>query len=181
MESTDGDTMKKKKKVAIVLVMHGVPPKDFPVEDKNELLMLHHRLHSVAGPEASHMKRRHDELAESLLGWQRTPKNDPFFTASGKIAESLNKKTGWDVFLGFNEFCRPTVSEAMERAARAGAKKIVVVTPMMTRGGEHSEKDIPEAIEMGRRKFPEIEIVYAWPFGYDEIADFLSAHIERFV
>ena len=38
------------------------------------------------------------------------------------------------------------------RAAQPG--KVLVVTPMMTRGGEHVEREIPAAVARARRRHP---------------------------
>jgi sirohydrochlorin cobaltochelatase len=52
---------------------------------------------------------------------------------------------------------------------------------MMTPGGEHAEADIPESIQRVRERHPEMEFIYAWPFGTDEVARFLAAQIDRFL
>jgi sirohydrochlorin cobaltochelatase len=56
--------------------------------------------------------------------------------------------------------------------------KIIVTTTMMTRGGEHAERDIPQALSRARQKHPGVEIIYAWPFETTGIARFLAGHIE---
>lgn len=82
--------------------------------------------------------------------------------------------------MGYNEFCAPSLEEALQSAVDKGVTKIVVATPMMTRGGEHTEKDIPAKIKEFRKQYPKIEIVYAWPFDAVQVAQFLSEHISRF-
>jgi hypothetical protein len=52
---------------------------------------------------------------------------------------------------------------------------------MMTRGGEHSAMEIPEAIRRVQKKFPRQKIVYAWPFPTEDIARFLASQITRFL
>jgi CbiX protein len=54
-----------------------------------------------------------------------------------------------------------------------------VVTPMMTRGGEHSEADIPMAIARARSRHPSVRFQYAWPFAPAEVAGFLAMQIHR--
>ncbi len=83
--------------------------------------------------------------------------------------------------VAFNEFCAPDVDEALGAAASQGAGKVIAITPMMTSGGEHSEVDIPRAIERARKKDPQVEFAYAWPFREDEVATFLAAQIQRFL
>lgn len=164
-----------------VLAMHGVPPKGFPREEIMELFSLHMRLQKAGGPESSALKNRHDQLEEKIRKWPRTEENDPFFTASQKIADKLGQTLGCEVYLGFNEFCAPSLDEALEKAAAKSPDKIFVITPMMTRGGEHSEIDIPKTINRAQERFPNIPIVYAWPFESQEIANFLAGQVRRFL
>ena len=49
---------------------------------------------------------------------------------------------------------------------------------MITRGGSHSEREIPEELEALRIKYPNVEITYAWPFDMDAFALFLSNHVK---
>jgi len=51
---------------------------------------------------------------------------------------------------------------------------------MMTRGGEHAEKDIPDELETLRSSYPNLEIKYAWPFDPAEITRFLAGQVKRF-
>jgi sirohydrochlorin cobaltochelatase len=85
-----------------------------------------------------------------------------------------------EVIVGFNEFCAPTLEEALDRAAARRPQKIIVATPMMTPGGEHSARDIPAAIGQVRERHPGVEIVYAWPFPVRDVARFLASQVSRF-
>jgi sirohydrochlorin cobaltochelatase len=87
----------------------------------------------------------------------------------------LRRESGRKVILGFNEFCAPSLDEALDQAAGQGAAKIVVVTPMLTRGGEHAERDIPEAIERAKSRHPGEKFIYAWPFKAKKVAEFLNS------
>ncbi|GAG77021.1 unnamed protein product, partial [marine sediment metagenome] len=64
------------------------------------------------------------------------------------------------IVVGFNEFCSPSLDDAFEEAIKQDPEKIIVITPMMTQGGEHSEKDIPEAIERAKKKNPNIKFSF---------------------
>jgi sirohydrochlorin cobaltochelatase len=81
--------------------------------------------------------------------------------------------------LGFNEFCAPDLDEALDQAAGQGAEKIIVVTPMMTRGGEHAERGIPDAVARARRRHPGEKFIYVWPLPASEVAEFLTTQIGR--
>jgi len=162
----------------IVLAMHGAPPSDFPERETGELFGLHARLEHAQGPERAALERRQAELDAKMRAWPRTPQNDPFFVGSQELGEHLKRATGCEVILGFNEFCAPTLDGAFDQAARM-ADQIVVITPMMTRGGEHSEADIPAAIRRAQGRHLDIPIRYVWPFDMSEVAQFLAKHMER--
>jgi sirohydrochlorin cobaltochelatase len=170
-----------KLKAVIVLAMHGAPPLDFPKGEMAEFMGLHSRLGPAAGPMAGADKLRYDQLEAKMRAWPRTGQNDPFYAGSQELARHLRQESGLEVIIGFNEFCAPNLDEAFERAAAREAGKIVVVTPMMTRGGEHSAVEIPEAIRRAQQKFPGQKIVYAWPFATEDIARFLASEVTRFL
>ena len=162
----------------IVLAMHGAPPRDFPEREMAEFMGLHARLEHASGPERAALDRRYAELDARMRAWPRTPHNDPFYVGTQELAGHLRRATGLEVIAGFNEFCAPSLDEALDRAAQ-NAETVVVVTPMMTRGGEHSEVDIPAAIERARERHPRLAIRYAWPFETGAVAQFLAAQIAR--
>jgi CbiX len=167
-------------KKVIVLAMHGAPPRDFPKPDLGEFMSLHARLGASAVSHSPALESRYEELEAKMLNWPRSAANDPFFGSSMQIAEELEHASCMSVFVGFNEFCAPTLAQALENAVTSGAEKVFIVTPMMTRGGEHSEKDIVQAVDKAKCTYPKVGFIYAWPFEAAEVADFLAAHIKRF-
>jgi sirohydrochlorin cobaltochelatase len=165
----------------IVLAMHGVPPKDFPRNEMVELFGLHAKLeHPVGVPDHEELHRRHHELDEKMRTWPRTRENDPYHAASHDLAHHLREETGLQVYVGFNEFCDPNIVDAIDLAVGAGVNRVLVLTTMMTAGGEHSERDIPTAIERAKKHHPDVAIEYAWPFMLPDVAKFLAAHISHF-
>lgn len=165
----------------VILAMHGAPPNDFPAREMAEFFALHGRLEHAAGPEREPLERRHEELHARMRAWPRTPQNDRFWAASFEMADQLSRATGQEVLVGFNEFCAPTLEEALDQAVARDADKVVVLTPMMTRGGQHAEVDIPAAIQLAQERHPETLFEYAWPFPMDEIAGFLASQIASFL
>ncbi|HLF37769.1 MAG TPA: CbiX/SirB N-terminal domain-containing protein [Anaerolineales bacterium] len=165
--------------LTVVLAMHGAPANDFPSEELAELMGLHAALERATGERRQALESRHSELEAKLRTWPRTERNDPFWAGSHTLAEALREATGHEVIVGFNEFCAPSLDQALDQAAARGMQEIVVVTPMMTRGGEHSEADIPGAIERAVRRHPAISFRYAWPFNPGEVARFLAAQLEK--
>lgn len=168
-------------RTTIVLAMHGAPPNDFPKREMGEFFSLHSRLQHSAGPDHATLERRYAELEAKMRAWPRTAQNDPYYAAAQALATQLAPATGSRVVVGFGEFCAPSLDEALDQAMEEAPEKVIVVTPMMTRGGGHSEVDIPEAVGRARERHPATPIVYAWPFDVAEIALFLASQIRRFV
>ncbi len=166
-------------KIVIILAMHGMPPSDFPQKETLDYFILHSRLENMPGPPPPVMEQQYEELDNRMRNWPRTQDNDSYFYASNELAEELSSQTGYKVIVGFNEFCSPSLEEAFDAASKVGSEKIIVITPMMTRGGEHSEKDIPEAIERARKKFPNTQFSYVWPFNISKVATFLGEQIQE--
>ena len=160
-------------KTILLLAMHGMPPNDFPKGDLSEWGRLHSSLEQAQGEERRRMERRYADLDGKLRSWPRTPENDLFHAASQDLARQLADRTGLKVLVAFNEFCAPSLEEGFALAARE-ADKVVVLTPMMIRGGSHSETDIPAAIGKAKKKFPRLAIDYVWPYEDSKIAEFLA-------
>lgn len=174
----------------VVLAMHGAPPTDFPRAELGEYFRLHAAHEARASGQKLHPsfeapsltaaeEERYSELDLKLRAWPRREENDPFYAGSLALAKSLAKHSALPVILGFNEFCAPSLPEAFDEAAAEGARRVVVITPMMTTGGAHSEVDIPAAIQDARQRYPHIEFIYAWPFSRSQIAIFLATHLAR--
>jgi sirohydrochlorin cobaltochelatase len=166
-------------KEVIVLAMHGAPPNDFPRGQVAEFFGLHGRLEHASGPERERLQHRHDELEAEMRAWPRTAENDPFWAASLELGAELREATGQEVVVGFNEFCAPSLDEALGQAVEAGAAEVTVVTPMMTRGGEHSEVEIPATVRRAEARHDGVSFRYVWPFETKEVARFLAAQIEK--
>jgi sirohydrochlorin cobaltochelatase len=164
----------------IVLAMHGMPAKDFPEDEVIELVKLHRIMDKAGNHAPSDMRHRYTQLDHKIRNWKRTPENDPFWASSIALAEEMQAATGFDVIVGFNEFCGPSLENAIDAAASAGATKVIVVTPMMTPGGEHSEEDIPEAISSAKSRYEGVEFIYAWPFPTTDVVSFLASQIRKF-
>ena len=162
-----------------MLAMHGAPPRDVPRVQVVLSVGLHMALEHASGPIRSMIEPFNTRLDSKIRTWPRTAENDPFHAASLALAELLSQETGCETVVGFNEFCAPTLDEALDEAAAQGPERVWVVTPMMTRGGEHAEQDIPVIIQRARERHPEVDFVYAWPFETAEVARFLAAQIRR--
>ncbi len=165
-------------KTVIVLVMHGEPPKDFPKDEFADFFSLQAQL-ELGGTLGVKLHQHYADLDAKMRAWPRTAENDPFYAGSQEMARHLREATGYEVIVGFNEFCAPTLDEALEEAVARKPEKVIVITPMMTPGGGHSEIEIPAAVRRAREWSPGIPIVYAWPFHLSEVARFLAERIDR--
>ena len=163
-------------KTVVVLAMHGSLPNDFPKEDLREFFALHgHQRHGEAVS-----ANRYAELEDKLRRWPRTAENDLYHAASCELACAVSAESGYEVKVGFNEFCAPDIDEALAQAVNNGADQIIVASTMITRGGEHAEQEISRAVSLGKQRYPDTEIIYAWPFETVDIARFLVGHINKF-
>ena len=168
----------------IVLAVHGAPPRDYPAQELAEFLGLHARLEhagnapGASGARTAQIEDRHAALESKIRAWARTPSNDPFHAGSIRIGAELEKAAGVPVIVGFNEFCGPSLEDALNRAA-ALYDRAIVVTPMLTTGGGHAEAEIPKAIERARARHPRTTFMYAWPFAARDVAAFLAAQVAR--
>ena len=51
---------------------------------------------------------------------------------------------------------------------------------MITPGGSHSEREIPEEVEALHLKYPNVNFQYAWPYDLDIFSNLLADHIINF-
>jgi sirohydrochlorin cobaltochelatase len=169
-------------KTIILLAMHGSPPRDFPRPEAAEFFRLHAQIEQGAPPGANlkEVEARYAALEARMRAWPRTPENDPFHAASLALGEQLSQITGDTVVVGFNEFCAPTLDEACDMAIAQGADQVIFITPMMTRGGEHAEQDIPQVVKRAEQRHPTKRFRYAWPFEVSDVARFLAEQVEKF-
>ena len=162
---------------AVILVGHGGIASDTPPELVSELKQLEGARNRRGDPQPS---ERESELDRKIRDWPRNGRTDPYKAGLESIAAKLAPRLGARrLVVAYNEFCAPSLRDAVTALAAQGATTITVVTTMFTPGGSHSEREMPVEIEALRRDFPAVKLEYAWPFGLDQIAAFLAAHIDR--
>ena len=96
------------------------------------------------------------------------------------IVRWLRAAGRWDAvdpcFLQFEE---PNLPQAVERAIRQGAKKLVLV-PFLLFPGNHLQRDIPEEVDALRKKYPQVEILLTRHLGIDErLAQMVIERVEE--
>ncbi len=165
----------------IVLAMHGVPASDTPADKVGEYHKLHGMMESAPAHVVENIRFHYERLDSLVRHWPRTPENDPYYFGTKKIAIRMAERTGAKVLIAFNEFCAPDLPSAFSNAVAGGAKRVIVITAMLTPGGNHAEIDIPAAIEEAQAAHPGVEFKYAWPFEIDAIAGVLIDQIGSFV
>jgi len=164
-------------KTAIVLVGHGGLPSDI----SSELVDKFMRIHKTRIKTGSTITKQEIELDQAIRRWKRTPDTDPYKEGLESLASELkNFMDGQHVITAYNEFCYPAIEDAVNKLASENYSEIILVTTMITRGGSHSESEIPEEVNELRLKYPAIDIKYAWPFCMNSFAEFLGKHIESF-
>ncbi len=164
--------------VVLILVGHGSPPRSYPHERVAEYIGLEKRVRA-GDPTAL---ERFRELDEELRSYPRTPENDPYWYNLTRLAEAVKKASRFlDVIPAFNEFCRPSLEEAVEEAAKRRPEAIVVVPTMIVRGGEHSEEEIPEKLKEIMERHPGLKIIYAWPYDVEDQVELFVKQARRFL
>jgi len=164
-------------KKAVILVGHGGLPSDIPSEIVEKFMRVHKGRIKSGEPITEH----EIQLDTSIRKWNRTPKNDPYKTGLESLASHMEPMLeGHILKTAYNEFCYPSIEDAVEELAHENVSKIIIITTMITRGGSHSEKEIPEELHALCSKHPNIEIQYAWPYDMDVFASFLATHIKEF-
>ena len=162
---------------AVILVGHGGIPKDYP----SDLVTKLKRLEAQRRATGVQMSNEEHELDQKIRLWPRTPETDPYQAGLELLASHVKPLLhGAHFSTAYNEFCTPTLSEAIEKQIFDGATEITVLSTMFTPGGSHSEHEIPEELEKLRKKHPHLPITYAWPFDLNQVAEMLSEHINCF-
>lgn len=161
----------------VVLVGHGGIPKDCPQELVTRMKRLEAQRRAARMPPTPEEL----ELDRKIRRWPRTAATDPYQSGLEAVAVALRAHLdGMLLAIAYNEFCAPTLEEAVEDLIAQGATEITVATTMFTPGGSHSEVEIPEIIDHLRPKHPGVDLRYAWPFDLKLVANTLAEQVKRF-
>jgi sirohydrochlorin cobaltochelatase len=163
-------------KQGVVLVGHGGIPKDCPSELVTRLKRLEAQRRAAKQPPS----QEELELDQKIRCWPRTKETDPYQSGLEAVGAVLRPHLNDALFaMAYNEFCAPTLEEAVEDLVKQGATSITVLTTMFTPGGSHSEVEIPEILDHLRPLYPTVELRYAWPFDLPLVAKMLSAQLAK--
>ena len=159
---------------AVILIGHGAVASGTPKPMVGELK----RLEAERQARDQAPSPREAELDKLVRGWPRTPETDPYKHGVERIAEALAPKLGGrKLVVAYNEFCAPSVEDAIESLVEDGFTRISLISTMFTRGGIHAEYEIPRIVGEAREKHPGVTVEYAWPFDAGRIADFLAGQL----
>jgi sirohydrochlorin cobaltochelatase len=162
---------------AVILVGHGGLPRNCPTEIVRQFKQLE-RERKASGTSVSAQER---DLEKLIREWPRTLENDPYKAGLEQLANRLEPLLeGAVLILAYNEFCAPTIEDAVADLAKRGIHRITVVPTMLTPGGSHSEIEIPAILKDLRARHPALEISYAWPTDLDLMARMLADHLKNF-
>lgn len=169
-------------RLGVALIGHGSPATDCPPQFIGELMSLEWRQdHDDGGhSHAATGEGRAAQLDAKIRDWPRRADNDPYKQGLERVAAALLPLLPTDLLaVGYNEFCRPSIPEAVESLISRGVGRVLVIPTMLTPGGVHSEVDIPRALDELRRVHPGVSIEYVWPFELGEVAGLLASHVRR--
>lgn len=116
-------------------------------------------------------------LDEQVRAWPRTDETDPYRAGMERLATALRARVEGHLVVAYNEFCAPSLEQAVEALAGQGYTIIDVIPSMLTPGGVHAEVEIPEAIAELSARLPQLRLSYAWPFELDKVAALLADHL----
>jgi len=160
----------------VILVGHGGIPRDCPQDLVTRLKRLEAQRRAAKQPPS----QEELELDQKVRRWPRTKATDPYQSGLEAVGAVLRQHLSGMLFaLAYNEFCAPTLEEAVEDLVKQGATSITVLTTMFTPGGSHSEVEIPEILEQLKPQYPSVELRYAWPFDLQLIAKTLSEQLRK--
>jgi sirohydrochlorin cobaltochelatase len=170
------ETPQNVEKSAIILVGHGAVPADYPHAKVTRLKQMEaQRRRTGQSP-----SREEQVLDFELRHWPRTADNDPYQIGLHRLADVMRLQFPiMPIYLAYNEFCAPSLTEACAEAIKNKAKRLVVASTMMTPGGVHAEREIPEEISLLRHQYPNVIFEYAWPYDLEEVAGVILRRVQR--
>ncbi len=97
-------------------------------------------------------------------GSRRAASNKEVRALAVQLGEQAKGRYDW-VSCAFLELATPSIPEGIEACVQAGAEEVVVL-PYFLSAGRHVAEDIPEAVALKQREYPQLKI---------EIAPYLGA------
>jgi len=96
-----------------------------------------------------------------------------------RVCQDVAHRVSFPVALGYLQFQRPSVEEAIAELFHRGIRSLVVV-PAFLSWGTHVTEDLPRLLQMMKKQYPGMRLFLAEPLGYDErLADILLVRASR--
>lgn len=158
---------------AVLLIGHGGIPSDCPKNLIHEFMTLHkNRKDDIAS-------KQEEELEQKIREWPRSAETDPYQAGLELLADNLRLLLDDSILkTAYNEFCKPSIEQAVKNLVNEGIKEVILITTMLTPGGSHSEKEIPAEVVKLRKEYPNTDIKYAWPFDLTKVAGMMKEQIQ---
>jgi sirohydrochlorin cobaltochelatase len=176
---TNTTAMLEKDAWALLLVGHGAPPRGYSGEKVRRLKTLEAHRRRKGNQKAMSDEER--ILDAEIRAWPRTAETDPYQAGIERLATELRTQGATHLHVAYNEFCGPSVEDAIALMYAAGHRRIRVLPTMFTPGGVHSEEEIPEILVEARVQYPDLKLDYVWPFDLSRLASMMlgEAHADR--
>src|SRR5688572_23687870 len=108
----------------VILVGHGGIPKDCP----GDLVMKLKRLEGQRRQSGQPISAEEAEVDKKIRQWPRNARTDPYQAGLYALASELRPMVNGALFaVAYNEFCAPTLEEAVSDLVRQGASDIMVI------------------------------------------------------
>lgn len=160
-----------------ILVGHGAPARGTPPEWLARFKGLESARRRAGGPPTDEER----SLDAAIRAVPRTADNDPYKEGLERLALKLAARLAPEPLLvAYNEFCAPSLEEAVASAVARGSRRIRVIPTMLVDGGSHSAVEIPETLDGLRAAHGDVTIVYCWPFEGDRIAALFADQLAAF-
>jgi sirohydrochlorin cobaltochelatase len=161
----------------VILVGHGAIPKDCP----RDLILRLKRLEGQRRETGGSPSQEERILDRRIREWPRDALSDPYQAGLETLASALRPLLEQSLLaVAYNEYCVPTLNEAVEGLVQQGATDITVITTMVTPGGSHSEIEIPQILSELCEQHQGITLRYAWPFDLALVAGMLAKQVQQF-
>jgi sirohydrochlorin cobaltochelatase len=151
--------------LGIVMIYHGDIPFDYREKEKETY---------------DGVQKMMEIASEKIRAISRDAMDDPHCKVTKDIVERMKEKGGYEFLeVGFMNFCKPTIEEAVEKLKSQGVESIVALTNFNLQGESgHSLLDAPEIIRKLREKHPDLEFEYIQPgLNNEEVAQILVEKI----
>jgi sirohydrochlorin ferrochelatase len=84
---------------------------------------------------------------------------------AGELHKAIHPSCTKDcVRISFLQFMKPDLPEAINKAVKDGARKIII-HPFLLSRGYHVSKNIPDIIKKIKNEHPDVELIYTEPLG----------------